>query len=65
MRSHDLLHVMKHDDTNTETDTRMSVESAVDIIMLAADKRARKVFFPLKAYIAAYLRPILPDFVDS
>lgn len=33
--------------------------------MEAIDRRARKVFFPFKAYMAVYVRPILPDLVDS
>lgn len=35
------------------------------MIMLAADKRARKVFFPLRVYLAAYVRPFFPDFIDN
>jgi len=42
----------------------MHVEEAVKFILLAADKRARKIFFPFKAYAATYLRPFFPDFVD-
>eukprot|EP01066_Platyproteum_vivax_P011325 Platyproteum_vivax@DN5138_c0_g1_i1.p1 len=42
----------------------MSLEECVSIIMLAADKRARKVMFPVTAYLAVYLRPLLPDVVD-
>lgn len=43
----------------------MAVEDAVKIIMLAADKRARKIFFPFKAYFATYMRPFFPDFIDK
>lgn len=43
----------------------MKVEEAVKYILLAADKRARKIFFPFKAYFAVYLRPFLPDYVDN
>lgn len=32
--------------------------------MDAADRRARKIFFPLKAYLAVYVRPFFPDLVD-
>uniref|UniRef100_A0A0G4HPJ3 Uncharacterized protein n=1 Tax=Chromera velia CCMP2878 TaxID=1169474 RepID=A0A0G4HPJ3_9ALVE len=45
-------------------DKRMAVEAAVDTIMLAADKRARKVMFPLRAYVAVYVRPFIPDLID-
>ena len=33
--------------------------------MEATDRRGRKIFFPLKAYLAVYLRPFLPDYVDN
>ena len=33
-------------------------------MMAAADRKARKIFFPLKVYLAAYVRPIFPDLVD-
>lgn len=32
--------------------------------MRAADKRARKVMFPLYSYLAVYVRPLLPGLVD-
>ncbi len=34
-------------------------------IMEAIDRRARKVFFPIKAYMAVYVRPFFPDLVDG
>ena len=34
------------------------------MIVDAADRRLRKIYFPLKVYIATYLRPFVPDFVD-
>jgi len=43
MRDHDLLQRFKTEEMN-ETDNRMSVEECVNRIMLAADKRARKVY---------------------
>ena len=33
--------------------------------MKGVDKRARKVFFPTKAWLAVYMRPIFPDYVDK
>jgi len=42
MRDHDLLQRFKTEEMN-ETDNRMSVAECVNRIMLAADKRARKV----------------------
>ncbi|EAR97259.1 enoyl-(acyl carrier) reductase (macronuclear) [Tetrahymena thermophila SB210] len=64
MRDHDLLQKYKTEEMN-ETDNRMSVEQCADTIILAADKRARKVFFPRQAYLAAYIRPFFPDYVDN
>eukprot|EP00386_Alphamonas_edax_P011419 GDKI01036173.1.p1 GENE.GDKI01036173.1~~GDKI01036173.1.p1 ORF type:complete len:409 (-),score=97.99 GDKI01036173.1:366-1592(-) len=45
-------------------DRRMTVDKCVDVIMLAADKRARKVMFPFKNYMGVYIRPFFPDLVD-
>lgn len=42
----------------------MDLTKAVDSIMAAADRRARKIYFPFKVYFAAYIRPFFPDFVD-
>eukprot|EP01016_Furgasonia_blochmanni_P040510 TRINITY_DN5179_c0_g2_i3.p1 TRINITY_DN5179_c0_g2~~TRINITY_DN5179_c0_g2_i3.p1 ORF type:complete len:178 (+),score=24.66 TRINITY_DN5179_c0_g2_i3:248-781(+) len=55
----------KHDqlyDPNQKV--RLSAEQCVKIILEAADRRARKIYFPLKPYIAVYLRPFFPDVVD-
>lgn len=68
MREHDIFKLHKPGSNLEklgEIDERMSVEEAVKYIMLAADKRARKIFFPLKAYTAVYLRPFFPDFIDK
>jgi len=43
MRDHDLLQRFQTEEMN-EKDNRMSVEECVNRILLAADKRARKVF---------------------
>ena len=45
-------------------DKSISVEEAVKTILEVTDKRARKVFFPTKAWYGYYLRPIFPNFVD-
>ena len=42
----------------------MAVHDAIDVILNACDKRVRKLFFPTKAWISTYIRPIFPDFVD-
>ncbi len=42
----------------------ISAEAAAALIIEAADRRLRKVYFPLSSYVAAYLRPFFPDFVD-
>jgi short-subunit dehydrogenase len=44
---------------------RISVEDCCSDILAAADRRARKIYFPLKVYIAAYMRPLFPDAVDK
>ena len=42
----------------------MSASICAAYIVDAADHRIRKIYFPLKAYAAIYLRPFLPDAVD-
>lgn len=64
MRQHDLLQLHRGEDGEAEKD-RLSPDEAVKVILDAADRRARKVFFPLKAYLAVYVRPFFPDFVDT
>ncbi|EGR30443.1 short chain dehydrogenase, putative [Ichthyophthirius multifiliis] len=61
MRNHDLLQKYQQNDDELN---RMSVEECVKIVMFAIKKRARKIFFPFKAYFAVYLRPFFPDYVD-
>lgn len=43
----------------------MTVQKAVDTILVGCDSRARKVIFPTKAWFGSYLRPLFPDLVDS
>lgn len=50
---------------NTNNEVKLSVEECVNTVMEAADRRGRKIFFPLKAYLAVYLRPFFPDYVDN
>lgn len=45
-------------------DKTIGVEDAVEIIMECTDKRARKVFFPTKAWYSNYVRPLFPNYVD-
>ena len=45
--------------------TAVSVEECAKTVVFAADRRMRKVYFPLKPYIAVYLRPFLPDLIDK
>ncbi|CAG9320386.1 unnamed protein product [Blepharisma stoltei] len=52
-------------DGDKDNENRISVENCVANILAAADRRARKIYFPFKVYFAAYLRPFLPDFVDK
>ena len=51
-------------DGGKDNEYRISVEECVRDILAAADRRARKIFFPFKVYFAVYLRPFFPDFVD-
>lgn len=48
-----------------DNEHRIEVEECVDSILAAADRRARKLFFPFKVYFAVYVRPFFPDFVDK
>jgi short-subunit dehydrogenase len=45
-------------------DKRMSVDKCVDVILLAADKRSRKIIFPLSSIFAVYMRPFIPQIID-
>ena len=47
-----------------EDDTRMPLDPCVDVIMDAIDHGRRKVYFPLAAYVAVYIRPFFPELVD-
>jgi len=42
----------------------MTVEDAIDVILRAIDCRMRKIFFPTKAWLANYVRPMFPDYID-
>jgi short-subunit dehydrogenase len=42
----------------------MTVEDAIDVILKAIDCRMRKIFFPSKAWLANYVRPLFPDVID-
>jgi len=42
----------------------ISAQECAEVILEAADRRLRKVYFPLNAYLGVYLRPFLPDLVD-
>ncbi len=43
----------------------MTVEKAIDYIMMAIDTKMRKVIFPTNAWFSNIIRPIVPDFVDT
>ena len=43
----------------------LTVEQAVDYIVMAIDTKMRKLFFPHKAWYANLIRPIVPDYVDG
>ena len=44
---------------------KMSAAACATCVVDAADHRMRKIYFPMKAYAAVYLRPFLPDLVDA
>jgi len=48
----------------SESSKAMSVDDCAAAIVDAADRRIRKAFFPWKATVGAYLRPLVPDLVD-
>ena len=43
----------------------MSLDQAVDYVVLAIDTKMRKVIFPWDAWVSNLIRPIVPDFVDE
>jgi short-subunit dehydrogenase len=49
----------------SDNEHRINVEDCVKDILAAADRRARKIFFPLKVYFGVYLRPFIPDLIDK
>lgn len=50
----------QHDNEHT-----IDVDKCVKDILAAADRRARKIYFPFKVYFAAYVRPFFPDLIDK
>ena len=44
---------------------KVEVSTAINVIMLAIDKKARKVVFPTKAWLSTFIRPFFPDYVDK
>lgn len=51
-------------DGDKDNEDRINVETCVQDILAAGDRRARKIFFPLKVYFAVYIRPFFPDYID-
>ena len=43
----------------------LTIEQAVDYVVMAIDTKMRKVIFPTKAWYSSYIRPIIPDYVDT
>lgn len=72
LRKHDLAlsqQIIKKEEEEKENDdekrdTRIEVEDCVKIIIEAADRKVRRIYFPFRAYIGVYLRPFFPDIVD-
>lgn len=65
LRENGLAKVENKGDNVEPDESRMPVEECVKTMLEAADRRARKIFFPTNAYLGVYLRPIFPDFVDN
>ncbi len=63
-----MMHATKAQEEAAKDPTKkktLSIEQAAKFIMMAADTRMRKVFFPEKAWYSNYLRPFAPDFIDK
>jgi len=56
---------LKTADVRKKQGSSLTVVEAIDVIIDGCDKRARKVIFPTKAWLANYLRPIFPDLIDK
>ena len=39
-------------------------QQVASVIIDAADRKLRKVYFPFSAFIGVYIRPFFPDLVD-
>jgi len=64
MRSKDpFLH--QNGNEQKEEEKRLPVDQCVANILVAADRKARKVYFPTGIYVGNYVRPFLPWAVDS
>jgi short-subunit dehydrogenase len=61
LRSNSLIKL----DGEKDNEYRINVEECVRDILSAADRRARKIFFPFKVYFAVYCRPFFPDMIDK
>ena len=61
LRKNSIVHIQDAADN----EHRIEVDQCVVSILAAADRRARKIYFPFKVYFAAYVRPFFPDFVDK
>lgn len=46
-------------------DAGLDVRVCAEIVVDAADRRLRKAFFPFTSWLGAYLRPLVPQFVDG
>ena len=68
-REHSLIQPPTHEvgdgETTKHIGTSLTVNEAIDTILTACDKRARKAIFPTKAWVGNYIRPIFPDIVDK
>jgi hypothetical protein len=43
----------------------MTIDEAVDYVVLAIDTKMRKIIFPSTAWVSNLIRPVVPDFVDN
>lgn len=79
MREHALIKAHQQEENNesnnhvvhvapTESgreEKRIPVDTCVSNIILAADKKARKVYFPAALYVSNYVRPFVPWVIDE
>ncbi len=57
--------MMLHPPAEDGKKNSMTIDQAVDYVVLAIDTKMRKVIFPTNAWISNLIRPLVPDFIDG